>query len=134
MTDPATPARPRQPWTTTLDGRQLRRLRHQHGLSQEQLATCAGISLTTIRRLEHQPAAPCRSRTLGRLATALGEDPGRLDPRRPTLSGEAGGVQGGGARSWRAVSRSQVRAPVISAGVAGWDPATATADGAGRRR
>jgi transcriptional regulator with XRE-family HTH domain len=72
-----------QRWTTILDGRRLRQLRREHGLSREQLATHAGISLTTIRRLEHQPAAPCRSRTLGRLATALGEDPARLTPANP---------------------------------------------------
>ena len=42
--------------------------------------TKAGISLTTVRRLERQPAAPCRSRTLGRLAAALDEDPARLTP------------------------------------------------------
>lgn len=83
MTDPATPARPSPPWTTTLDGRQLRQLRRQHGLSQEQLAAAAGMGLTTIRRLEHQPAAPCRTRTLGRLAAALGEDPARLTPATP---------------------------------------------------
>ena len=87
MTDPATPTRPRQPWTTMLDGRQLRRLRRQHGLSQEQLAAHAGISLTTIRRLEHQPAAPCRSRTLGRLARALGEHPACLNPPHPEPPG-----------------------------------------------
>ena len=87
MTDPATPARPPQPWTTTLDGRQLRRLRRQRGLSQEQLATHAGISLTTIRRLEHQPTAPCRSRTLGRLARALDEHPARLTPSHPEPPG-----------------------------------------------
>jgi hypothetical protein len=51
-----------QRWTTIIDGRQLRRLRHQRGLSQEQLADRAGISLSTMRRLERQPAAPCRSR------------------------------------------------------------------------
>ena len=39
-----------------------------------------GISLTTIRRLERQPAAPCRCRTLGRLAAALDEDAARLPP------------------------------------------------------
>jgi DNA-binding XRE family transcriptional regulator len=50
-----------QRWTTILDGRRLRQLRHEHGLSQDQLATQAGISLTTIRLLEHQPAAPCRT-------------------------------------------------------------------------
>jgi transcriptional regulator with XRE-family HTH domain len=69
-----------QRWTTVLDGARLRHLRRQHGLSQEQLADRAGISLTTMRRLERQPAAPCRTRTLGRLARALGEDPARLTP------------------------------------------------------
>jgi transcriptional regulator with XRE-family HTH domain len=67
-----------QRWTTILDGGRLQGLRRQRGRSQEQLATAAGISLTTMRRLERQPAAPCRSRTLGRLAAALGEKPGRL--------------------------------------------------------
>ena len=69
-----------QRWTTILDGRRLRQLRRQHGVSQEQLADHAGISLTTIRRLERQPAAPCRCRTLGRLAAALDEEPARLTP------------------------------------------------------
>ena len=72
-----------QRWTTILDGRRLRQLRREHGLSQEQLAAQAGMSLTTIRRLEQQPAAPCRTRTLGRLATALGENPERLTPATP---------------------------------------------------
>jgi transcriptional regulator with XRE-family HTH domain len=67
-------------WTTTLDGGRLRQLRRQHDLSQEQLATRAGISLTTIRRLERQRSAPCRCRTLGRLAGALGENPACLTP------------------------------------------------------
>ena len=31
-----------QRWTTILDGRQLRQLRRQHGLSQEQLALTPG--------------------------------------------------------------------------------------------
>src|ERR1700729_146140 len=39
----------------------------------------------------------------------------------------AGGFQGGGARSWGAVSSSQVTAPVIRAGGAGWAPPAATA-------
>ena len=72
-----------QRWTTILDGGRLRQLRRQHELSQEQLATHAGISLTTIRRLEHQPTAPCRTRTLGRLAAALDEDPEHLTPATP---------------------------------------------------
>ena len=69
-----------QRWTTILDGGRLQELRRQRGLSQEQLAIVAGVSLTTMRRLECQSAAPCRSRTLGRLAVALGEEPGRLTP------------------------------------------------------
>lgn len=71
-------SRPGWRWFTVLDGHQLRQLRREHGLSQERLAAAAGISLTTIRRLERQPAAPSRSRTLARLARALGEDPARL--------------------------------------------------------
>ena len=79
LPSPGPPAR----WTTNLDGRTLRRLRHQHGLSQERLAYQSGISLTTIRRLERQAAAPCRTRTLGRLAAALGENPAHLTPAGP---------------------------------------------------
>lgn len=75
MTDP-TPSRPR--WTTALNGPLLRQLRRQRGLSQEQLADRAGISLTTVIRLERQIRAACRCRTLARLAAALGEDPGTL--------------------------------------------------------
>jgi transcriptional regulator with XRE-family HTH domain len=73
-------SRPGQRWFTVLDGHRLRRLRGQHGLSREQLADRAGISSATVARLENQPAAPCRSRTLSRLARALGEDPARLGP------------------------------------------------------
>jgi transcriptional regulator with XRE-family HTH domain len=69
-----------QRWTTAVDGVRLRHLRHRQGLSQEQLASQAGISLTTMRRLERQPTAPSRCRTLGRLAAALDEDPARLTP------------------------------------------------------
>jgi transcriptional regulator with XRE-family HTH domain len=71
---------PGRRWFTVLDGHRLRRLRRQHGLSQEQLADRAGISTATVARLERQLAASCRSRTLGRLAAALGEDRDRLTP------------------------------------------------------
>lgn len=67
-----------QRWTTVINGRQLQRLRRQRGLSQEQLAAIAGISAATVARLEREPSAPCRSRTLGRLAGALDEDPACL--------------------------------------------------------
>ena len=65
-------------WFTVLDGHRLRRLRNQRGLSREQLADRAGLSPATVARLEREPSAPCRSRTLSRLAAALGEDPARL--------------------------------------------------------
>jgi DNA-binding XRE family transcriptional regulator len=68
-------ARSAERWTMVLDGQRLRQLRRQHGLSQQMLADRAGISLTTVARLERQPRASCRSRTLGRLAAALGEQP-----------------------------------------------------------
>ena len=64
-----------QRWTTVLDGTRLREARRRHGLSQEKLARRAGLSLTTVARLESQPMSPCRSRTLARLAAALAEDP-----------------------------------------------------------
>jgi DNA-binding XRE family transcriptional regulator len=71
-----------QRWTTVLDGERLRRLRQQHRLSQEKLADLAGISLTTMARLERQDRSPCRSWTLGRLAAALNETPAAIAPGR----------------------------------------------------
>ena len=62
------------PHTFILDGHRLRQLRRQRGLSQAELADQAGISLTTVARLERQFYAPCRGWTLGCLARALGED------------------------------------------------------------
>jgi len=47
-------ARPTPPHTFILDGHLLRQLRHQRGLSQADLADQAGISLTTVARLERQ--------------------------------------------------------------------------------
>ena len=78
-------ARPRsgQPQTFILDGQQLRHLRRQRGLSQEELAGQAGLSVTTVGRLERQASAPCRGRTLGRPARALGEHPATTTLRPP---------------------------------------------------
>ncbi|MGH7736067.1 MAG: helix-turn-helix domain-containing protein [Gemmatimonadales bacterium] len=56
-----------RPQAFVLDGQRLRQLRRQRGLSQEELAGQAGLSLTTVVRLERQARAPCRGRTLGRL-------------------------------------------------------------------
>ncbi|MGH3276236.1 MAG: helix-turn-helix domain-containing protein [Streptosporangiaceae bacterium] len=75
--------RPVRSRTTVVDGRRLRQLRRQRGLSQDDLAAKAGISLTTVARLERQPAGPCRCRTLARLARALDEDPASTVLRPP---------------------------------------------------
>lgn len=60
-------------WITELNGHRLRHLRRQHGLSQGALADQAGISLTTVARLERQHRSLCRTWTLAALAAALGE-------------------------------------------------------------
>jgi DNA-binding XRE family transcriptional regulator len=62
-------------WTTAVDGTRLRQARGDHALSRAELAATAGISVTTLARLERQPRTRCRGRTLARLALALGEDP-----------------------------------------------------------
>lgn len=58
---------------TTVDGRRLRDLRSQRGLSRRDLARLAGISPHTLARLERQDNAPCRRGTVTLLAIALGE-------------------------------------------------------------
>jgi DNA-binding XRE family transcriptional regulator len=77
-------ARQTSPHTFLLDGHLLRQLRRERGLSQEELADQAGISLTTVARLERQLRAPCRGWTLGRLASAVGENPAALTLPRPS--------------------------------------------------
>ncbi len=62
-------------WLTAVDGQQIRHLRRQRGLAREELAGLAGISLDTLARLERERKARCRTRTLARLAAALGEHP-----------------------------------------------------------
>jgi DNA-binding XRE family transcriptional regulator len=74
----AVSAHPAQLWTTVLDGQRLRQLRGQLGLSQERLAYQAGISITTVARLERQVRPHCRTRTLALLAAALGENPAAI--------------------------------------------------------
>lgn len=66
---------PRRQWSTVTDGRRVRETRQQRGLPQEGLADLAGVSLTTMARLERQEHASCRKWTLGRLAAALDEEP-----------------------------------------------------------
>lgn len=78
MTAAPSPACGTQRWTTVIDGHRLRQLRHQQGLSQEQQARQTGMSLTTITRLERRGRQSCRTRTLARLAAALGQSPATL--------------------------------------------------------
>jgi transcriptional regulator with XRE-family HTH domain len=47
-------------------------------MSQDKLADRAGISAATVARLERQPRPSCRTRTLARLAAALGEHPATI--------------------------------------------------------
>jgi DNA-binding XRE family transcriptional regulator len=70
-------------WATAVDGTQLRRLRRARGLSQENLAWTAGIGITTVARLESEPGARCRYRTLARLASVLGESPTAMAAKQP---------------------------------------------------
>jgi predicted transcriptional regulator len=65
-------------WITVIDGQQLRELRRQQALSQVELARLAGVSAHTVSKLERQPATYCRTRTLARLAAALGESPAAI--------------------------------------------------------
>jgi serine/threonine-protein kinase RsbW len=71
----ATITRRRGQHTAILHGPRLRDLRRLHNLTQKQLAQATGLSTATISRLETRPAPPCRTRTLARLAIALGEHP-----------------------------------------------------------
>ena len=65
-------------WTAVIDGQRLRELRRQRALSQVELAKLAGVSAHTVSKLEWQPASCFRSRTLARLAAALGEAPSSI--------------------------------------------------------
>lgn len=83
MTAAPGPATGTRRWTTVIDGHRLRQLRRQQGLSQEQLARQTGMSLTSIARLERPGNQSCRTRTLARLAAALGQDPATLTSSQP---------------------------------------------------
>jgi DNA-binding XRE family transcriptional regulator len=72
--------RPAQAWSTVIDGHELQRLRRQLGLSQAKLADLAQVGMSTVARLERQPRACCRTWTLARIATALGEPQHALRP------------------------------------------------------
>jgi transcriptional regulator with XRE-family HTH domain len=69
-------------WTAVVNGQRLRELRRQRGLSQVELAQLAEVSPNTVSKLERQQTTACRSRTLARLAAALGEPPSAIFPQR----------------------------------------------------
>jgi anti-sigma regulatory factor (Ser/Thr protein kinase)/DNA-binding Xre family transcriptional regulator len=71
---------PGHPWIICIDGHRLGNLRRQHQLTRAELASKAGISTATVARLEQHRHPACRTRTLARLAAALGEDPAALVP------------------------------------------------------
>lgn len=73
-----TTARQARTWTTIANGAQVRVLRLQHRLTRRDLASRAGVSPATIARIERQPRASCRGRTLARVAAALGTDPAAI--------------------------------------------------------
>jgi serine/threonine-protein kinase RsbW len=75
---PTSPEETDQRWTAVVNGDTLRQLRHKFGLTQEQLAAKAGLSPATVAWLERAPRNTCRSRTLARLAAAVGELPATL--------------------------------------------------------
>jgi transcriptional regulator with XRE-family HTH domain len=82
MTD--TPSiRPGQRWFAVVDGIRVRQLRRQHGLTPAELAVKADIGLSTVTRLERQRQRRCRTRTLARLAAALGQPPAALTASQP---------------------------------------------------
>jgi transcriptional regulator with XRE-family HTH domain len=84
MTGTLSPAHRSTRWFAVVDGRRVRQLRRQHGLSPAELAGKAGIGLSTVTRLERARQRRCRTRTLARLAAALGQPPAALTPSPPS--------------------------------------------------
>lgn len=72
---PSTNHQEAQRWITVVDGYRLRELRRERGLTQVELAWQAQVSRAAVARLERKPRVSCRSRTMARLAAALGADP-----------------------------------------------------------
>lgn len=79
--------RPDRHWITTLDGTRLREARIERGLSRDQLAAEAGVSPSTMARLEGQRAASCHRATLYRIAATLADDPGLVISALATTDG-----------------------------------------------
>ena len=62
----------------------LKELREQHFLTQEELAKKSGIAAVTINRLENDRQKPS-FKTIRKLATALGVEPGRIEFKQPAI-------------------------------------------------
>lgn len=65
-------------WLTAVDGQRIRHLRRQRGMARKEFAGLADISPDTLAREDRQRGARCRTRTLARLAAALGEHPATM--------------------------------------------------------
>jgi len=87
MTGTLSPTHKSARWFAVVDGGRVRQLRRQHGLSAAELAGQAGIGLSTVTQLERHGQRRCRTRTLARLATALGQPPAALTPSQPNPTG-----------------------------------------------
>jgi transcriptional regulator with XRE-family HTH domain len=62
------------PWMAVADGRLLRRLRTEQGLTQAGLARLARVSVSTVSKLERSLRPVCHCAALSRLADALGAE------------------------------------------------------------
>lgn len=71
-------------------GRQIRRLRRDLGLTQEQLAERAEVSVDLIKKLEQGARQDARATSLMRLAQALDTDVSELAGKRPRISSQPG--------------------------------------------
>ena len=82
--------RPDRYWITTVDGARLREARIERGLSRDKFASDAGVSLSTMARLETQRAASCHRATLYRIAATLADDPRSVIAALALADGAAG--------------------------------------------
>lgn len=90
-------ANPPHEWRTVpIDGRRLRQIRAERGLSQQNLAHKTDLGLTTIRRLECDPRPACHAWTRDLIAAALDTEPCNLAPadQSPDVAGSVAGMAG----------------------------------------
>jgi hypothetical protein len=72
------PSNRAQRWTTIANGQRIRELRRQRGLAQAELAGLGGDSLYPGPTPPRPHRTACRTRTLARIAAALGEPPATI--------------------------------------------------------